>query len=142
MVQRKPLRYVLIQQIEYFFKALNHHHNSGIVSEAFARLTSRNASFAWTSGQWMTEKKGGSDVAGGCDTYAIKCEGEEDQNKYRLFGYKWFTSTTDSEMTLTLARIVDANGATIPVSVYRSIAQFRSYFLGIKRNIIILRSTI
>lgn len=29
---------------------------------AFGRLTTRNPEKFWTSGQWMTEKKGGSDV--------------------------------------------------------------------------------
>jgi alkylation response protein AidB-like acyl-CoA dehydrogenase len=29
---------------------------------------------------------------------------------YRLFGYKWFSSATDSDMTLTLARIVGEDG--------------------------------
>src|SRR4051812_48398219 len=31
---------------------------------AYYRLTSRDPSIAWTSGQWMTERKGGSDVSG------------------------------------------------------------------------------
>ena len=30
--------------------------------EAFSRLTSRDPKNFWTSGQWMTERKGGSDV--------------------------------------------------------------------------------
>jgi len=34
----------------------------GVLDEAFKRLTSRNADEFWTSGQWMTERKGGSDV--------------------------------------------------------------------------------
>lgn len=32
------------------------------VEEAFRRLTSRDPKRFWTSGQWMTERKGGSDV--------------------------------------------------------------------------------
>ena len=46
----------------------------------------------------MTEKKGGSDVANGTTTVAVK---ESDQ--FRLFGYKWFTSAIDADMSLTLA---------------------------------------
>uniref|UniRef100_A0A914DKF7 Acyl-CoA dehydrogenase n=1 Tax=Acrobeloides nanus TaxID=290746 RepID=A0A914DKF7_9BILA len=75
------------------------------VAEAFRRLTSRNQGDAWTSGQWMTEKRGGSDVGSGTDTRAVHVQG----NKYLLYGYKWFTSTIDSEMTFTLARPVDTN---------------------------------
>jgi hypothetical protein len=33
-----------------------------LITTAFARLTSRNPNEFWTSGQWMTERKGGSDV--------------------------------------------------------------------------------
>lgn len=34
---------------------------TGYIDEAFERLTARKDN--WTSGQWMTEKKGGSDVS-------------------------------------------------------------------------------
>lgn len=34
------------------------------LSKAYARLTSRDPKDFWTSGQWMTEKRGGSDVGG------------------------------------------------------------------------------
>ena len=27
---------------------------------------------------------------------------------YKLYGYKWFSSATDSDMTMTLARVVDS----------------------------------
>uniref|UniRef100_A0A1I7ZLQ5 Acyl-CoA dehydrogenase family member 11-like n=1 Tax=Steinernema glaseri TaxID=37863 RepID=A0A1I7ZLQ5_9BILA len=74
--------------------------------EAYNRLTSRDTSKAWTSGQWMTEKRGGSDVGGGCDTYATQVKG----NDYRLNGYKWFSSAIDADMALTLARPIDAEG--------------------------------
>ena len=35
---------------------------------------------------------------------------------YKLSGYKWFSSATDADMTLTLARICDSHGSTVPVS--------------------------
>lgn len=50
----------------------------------------------------MTEKKGGSDVSN-TETVAIKTN---ETKKYRLYGYKWFTSATDSQMTLGLAKIL------------------------------------
>ena len=34
----------------------------GALDEAFKHLTSHDPSEFWTSGQWMTERKGGSDV--------------------------------------------------------------------------------
>ena len=37
--------------------------NSTDFSTAYAHLTSRDPNKFWTSGQWMTERKGGSDVS-------------------------------------------------------------------------------
>lgn len=82
------------------------------VEEAFNRLTTRKAECFWTSGQWMTERQGGSDVANGTETIAVP----QTDGSYKLYGYKWFTSATDADMTLTLARVQDASGATIPGS--------------------------
>lgn len=65
-----------------------------------------------TSGQWMTERSGGSDV-GGSETIARPLGQEGDEAMYALSGTKWFTSATTSEMALTLARIDD--GVTPPV---------------------------
>ena len=66
---------------------------------AIDRLTTRDAVHAWTSGQWMTETAGGSDV-GRTGTVARRASDGE----WRLYGTKWFTSATTSEMALTLAR--------------------------------------
>lgn len=79
------------------------------LKEAYTRLTSRDPEQFWTSGQWMTEKKGGSDVARGTETLAVA----QPDGSYKLYGYKWFSSATDSDMTLTLARIVDEDGKTV-----------------------------
>lgn len=78
------------------------------LKEAYERLTSRDPSRAWTSGQWMTEKGGGSDVGGGCDTYAEPVNGIN----HNLYGYKWFSSAIDADITLTLARPVENGNAT------------------------------
>ncbi|CAD8090074.1 unnamed protein product [Paramecium sonneborni] len=78
---------------------------TSLVKQGFENLISRDPQKFWTSGQWMTEKDGGSDVNNSTTTIAIHQGG----NKYKLFGYKWFSSATDSEMTLTLARIVPEN---------------------------------
>ena len=74
------------------------HGNQALVERAVPRLTSRDPARAWTSGQWMTERTGGSDV-GQSLTRAVR-----DGDRWRLHGTKWFTSATTSEMTLTLAR--------------------------------------
>lgn len=76
-------------------KTLRSHRAQG---EAVAHLTSRDPAAFWTSGQWMTESTGGSDV--GLTTTVAKREGDA----WRLYGRKWFTSAAASQMALTLAR--------------------------------------
>jgi acyl-CoA dehydrogenase len=72
--------------------------NRTLIDRALPRLTSRDPATAWTSGQWMTETAGGSDV-GRSQTRAVR-EGDQ----WRLYGRKWFTSSVASQMALTLAR--------------------------------------
>ena len=74
---------------------------ASLMGSAFKRLTSRSPSHFWTSGQWMTEKMGGSDVRLGTESIAR----EQKDGRYRLYGEKWFTSAVDSDMAFTLARI-------------------------------------
>lgn len=76
--------------------------NRALIDRAIPRLTSRDPRAAWTSGQWMTERTGGSDVA--LSETVARRDGPEGANSYRLYGTKWFTSATTSPMSLTLAR--------------------------------------
>lgn len=73
--------------------------NRALMERAFARLTSRDPARFWTSGQWMTEAIGGSDV-GLAETSARLESGAG----WRLHGRKWFASAIGSQMALTLAR--------------------------------------
>lgn len=75
------------------------HGSSEMKNRAYKNLISRDPKSFWTSGQWMTERTGGSDVSG-TSTVAIK-----DGDSYRLHGVKWFTSATTSQMAMTLAKI-------------------------------------
>jgi acyl-CoA dehydrogenase len=63
------------------------------------RLTGRDPELAWTSGQWMTEREGGSDV-GRTATVARR----DVAGRWRLHGAKWFTSATTADCALALAR--------------------------------------
>lgn len=74
-------------------------HGGAAMERALPRLTSRDPKTAWTSGQWMTERTGGSDV-GLTETRAVP----DAAGGFRLHGTKWFSSATMSEMALTLAR--------------------------------------
>lgn len=81
-----------------------------VADRALPRLTSRDPETFWTSGQWMTERTGGSDV-GRSETVARAEEGLPRDATHRLHGTKWFTSATTSEMTMTLARIEEPDGS-------------------------------
>jgi acyl-CoA dehydrogenase len=72
--------------------------NAALIGRAVPHLTSRDPRQFWTSGQWMTEAAGGSDVSL-TETIARKENGG-----WRLYGRKWFTSAIGSQMALTLAR--------------------------------------
>lgn len=73
--------------------------NPALIERALPHLTSRDPASFWTSGQWMTESTGGSDV-GLSETIARR----DADGTWRLEGRKWFTSATTAQMALTLAR--------------------------------------
>lgn len=79
-------------------RTLSNAGNAALLERALPHLTSRDPAQFWTSGQWMTELTGGSDV-GKTETIARFEDGQ-----WRLYGRKWFTSAATSQMTLTLAR--------------------------------------
>ena len=72
--------------------------NQALIDKYVPLLTSRDPATMWTSGQWMTERTGGSDVSQS-ETLA-----KQDGDQWRLYGTKWFTSATTAQMALTLAR--------------------------------------
>jgi len=73
--------------------------NRALIDRVVPRLLSRDPERAWTSGQWMTERTGGSDV-GLTETVARR----DADGQWRLTGTKWFTSATTAEVALTLGR--------------------------------------
>lgn len=79
-------------------KVLEIYGKDKVHKDAFAHLTSNQPQEFWTSGQWMTEKTGGSDVSG--TSTEVRMEG----GQAKLFGTKWFSSATTSQMALALAR--------------------------------------
>ncbi len=73
--------------------------NQALIARAVPHLTSRDPNQFWTSGQWMTESTGGSDV-GRSETVARP----DAAGTWRLYGRKWFTSAATSQVALALAR--------------------------------------
>lgn len=88
-------------------------HGDDATRSVFTHLTSRDPNKFWTSGQWMTERTGGSDV--GTTSTVARCE---EGNTYRLYGSKWFTSATTSQVAMTLARIEGAPAGSHGLSVF------------------------
>ena len=80
-------------------RALLEANNRSLIARAVPHLTSRDPGYFWTSGQWMTEASGGSDVGASLTTARRDADGS-----WRLYGKKWFTSAATSQMALTLAR--------------------------------------
>ena len=72
-------------------KTLLSHPKTAVTEAAVARLTSRDPARMWTSGQWMTERTGGSDVS------RTETVARRDGDGWRLYGTKWFSSATTSE---------------------------------------------
>ena len=87
----------------------------GLRERLVGGLTATDPARFITSGQWMTERTGGSDV-GGTETLARPAGVGSDGPRYTLHGVKWFTSATTSEMALTLARIDDGGAPPVPGS--------------------------
>ena len=63
------------------------------------RLTSTDPDVAITSGQWMTESTGGSDLSGATTTARPRGDGA-----WLLAGDKWFCSAVDAPVAVALAR--------------------------------------
>ncbi|KAI0365734.1 hypothetical protein BV20DRAFT_953774 [Pilatotrama ljubarskyi] len=65
----------------------------------------RDPGQAYTAGQWMTERPGGSDVSR-TETVAVPVPGATSPYgmQYKIDGFKWFSSATDSDVALALAR--------------------------------------
>lgn len=87
-----------------------------VLQNAYDHLISRDPSKAWTSGQWMTERTGGSDVSQ-TETVAVYDPYPESSpaplasasesiplGPWSISGFKWFSSATDSQMTILLAK--------------------------------------
>jgi len=82
-------------------KTLHAHGNRELIDRAMPHLASRDPETFWTSGQWMTETSGGSDVG---RSLTVARQDPQADGGWRLEGRKWFTSAATSQMALTLGR--------------------------------------
>jgi alkylation response protein AidB-like acyl-CoA dehydrogenase len=86
-------------------------HAPDLAPEYVSRLTARRE--AWTAGQWMTEKEGGSDV--GRTSTVARSAGD---GAWTLHGTKWFTSATTADVALALARPEGAGPGSRGLSLF------------------------
>jgi len=99
-----------------------------VFENAFKHLISRDPANAWTSGQWMTERTGGSDVSL-TETTAKHLPTSEHRlaskaeniplGPWSISGFKWFSSATDSNMTVLLARTSKGGISTFFAPMYK-----------------------
>jgi alkylation response protein AidB-like acyl-CoA dehydrogenase len=84
-----------------------------LFQHAYDRLTSRDEREGWTSGLWMTERAGGSDLTPTETTATYSPLGPNDNAKdadgfplgpWVLNGLKWFSTGTEASMAVTIAR--------------------------------------
>jgi len=83
-----------------------------VTRPVLGHLRSRDPGEFWTSGQWMTERTGGSDVSM-TSTTAVR-----DGDGYRLSGTKWFTSATTSQIAITLAYTKEGESRATSLSAF------------------------
>lgn len=93
-------------------RVLELHGDDWLKTNVLPRLLARDPRQFWSSGQWMTERTGGSDISG-TSTVARSAE-----SGYRLYGTKWFTSATTSQVALTLARVEGAPEGSRGLSLF------------------------
>ena len=83
-------------------RTLFDHGPDDLTDEVLPHLLSRDPASFWTSGQWRTEKTGGSDLS------QIETTARRDADgTWRLHGHKWFTSSTAANVALVLAKTSD-----------------------------------
>ena len=107
-----------------------------VFRQAYIRLTSRDPEIAWTSGQWMTERIGGSDVRN-TETSAKLSPNSDPPTPEKasmsidgsplgpwlINGFKWFSSATDSNMAILLAKTPDRGISAFFAPMRRTLPQ-------------------
>lgn len=96
-------------------RAIELYGDDDLKKRVFPRLISRDPKNFWTSGQWMTERTGGSDVSG---TSTEASPSNDPQFPWKLDGVKWFTSATTSQMAMLLARLPNGEEGSRGLSLF------------------------
>ncbi|KAI9699587.1 MAG: hypothetical protein M1820_007086 [Bogoriella megaspora] len=101
-----------VARLEADGKDIDEQQKIKVLRSAYEHLISRDPTIAWTSGQWMTERVGGSDVRN-IETQATYSPTTTSSatspdglplGPWSITGFKWFSSATDANTTILLAR--------------------------------------
>ena len=98
-------------------RVLRDHAQPSLRDRVVSRLLARDPQRAWTCGQWMTEREGGSDLSRHATVARLDPDADPRQDgAWRLHGTKWFTSAVTADCALVLARPEGPDGASRPGS--------------------------
>jgi alkylation response protein AidB-like acyl-CoA dehydrogenase len=120
---------------------------SSVLQKAYSKLISFDPQNAWTSGQWMTERTGGSDISltetvaqrltSSQESSDMKSFGSDEDaagmklGPWRVDGFKWFSSATDADCVILLAR-TGKGISTFFAPMRRMTADGRSVMNGVR----------
>lgn len=93
-------------------KAIEKYGDKKLKDTHYKHLTSDDPQHFWTSGQWMTEKTGGSDLSRSATVAKFE------SGQYKLYGVKYFTSAITAPMAMTLARTEGAPEGSRGLSLF------------------------
>ncbi|KAJ6590072.1 acyl-CoA dehydrogenase NM domain-like protein [Mycena vulgaris] len=108
--------------------------------EILPRLISRDPATYYTSGQWMTESTGGSDVSR-TETRAVPTStmSMDLGPAYLLDGFKWFSSAAEGNLSVALARTGDTAAGSGALSLFVVPLRLQSFPTPLSNNIQIHR---
>ncbi|KAJ7220807.1 acyl-CoA dehydrogenase NM domain-like protein [Mycena pura] len=108
-------------------------------AQILPRLISSDPQTVYTSGQWMTESTGGSDVSR-TETVArpVKQEPGDLGPAYLLDGFKWFSSAAEGNMSVALARS-ESNHGTRGLSLFLVPVRLPPFPTPLSNNILLHR---
>ncbi|KAF7324586.1 Acyl-CoA dehydrogenase NM domain-like protein [Mycena kentingensis (nom. inval.)] len=108
-------------------------------AQVLPRLLSTDPAKVYTSGQWMTESPGGSDVSR-IETVARPTEQQVGDlgPAYLLDGFKWFSSAAEGNMAVALARSESSHG-TAGLSLFLVPVRLTPYPTPLSNNILLHR---
>lgn len=121
-------------------KVLELYGTESMKSAVLSKLLSRDPTAAYLSGQWMTERPGGSDLSR-TETHATPTEriSSDLGRPYILDGFKWFSSAAEGHMAVALARTGAPSSGTRGLSLFLVPLRIAPYASPLSNGVLIHR---